>query len=220
MRDESILQKLADAVLSFDVDVAKAAAQEALAAGLNPLTALEKGLKVGIDRVGEKFARDELFLPHLLMAADALKAAVSILETGISRADAEKLKLGTVVVATVKDDIHDVGKNIVSALLAASGFEVHDLGKDVGAEAIVDKAVAVDADIIVASALMTTTLRRQRELIEELEFKGKRNDFWVMVGGGPTTRDWAEKIGADGYGKTAAEAVQVAKTLMQRGRRV
>jgi len=220
MRDELILQKLADAVLSFDVDVAKAAAQEALAAGLNPLTALEKGLKVGIDRVGEKFARDELFLPHLLMAADALKAAVSVLETGISRADAEKMKLGTVVVATVKDDLHDVGKNIVSALLAASGFEVHDLGKDVDAEAIVDKAVAVDADIIVASALMTTTLRRQRELIEELEFKGKRNAFWVMVGGGPTTQDWADTIGADGYGKTAAEAVQVAKKLMARGRRV
>jgi trimethylamine corrinoid protein len=220
MRDELIFQKLADAVLSFDVDVAKAVAQEALAAGLNPLTALEKGLKVGIDRVGEKFARDELFLPHLLMAADALKAAVSVLETGISREDAEKMKLGTVVVATVKDDLHDVGKNIVSALLAASGFEVHDLGKDVDAEAIVDKAVAVDADIIVASALMTTTLRRQRELIEELEFKGKRNAFWVMVGGGPTTQDWADTIGADGYGKTAAEAVQVAKKLMARGRRV
>jgi corrinoid protein of di/trimethylamine methyltransferase len=220
MRDELIFQKLADAVLSFDVDVAKAVAQEALAAGLNPLTALEKGLKVGIDRVGEKFARDELFLPHLLMAADALKAAVSVLETGISREDAEKMKLGTVVVATVKDDLHDVGKNIVSALLAASGFEVHDLGKDVDAEAIVDKAVAVDADIIVASALMTTTLRRQRELIEELEFKGKRNAFWVMVGGGPTTQDWADTIGADGYGRTAAEAVQVAKKLMARGRRV
>jgi trimethylamine corrinoid protein len=220
MRDELIFQKLANAVLSFDVDVAKAAAQEALAAGLNPLTALEKGLKVGIDRVGEKFARDELFLPHLLMAADALKAAVSVLETGISREDAEKMKLGTVVVATVKDDLHDVGKNIVSALLAASGFEVHDLGKDVDAEVIVDKAVAVDADIIVASALMTTTLRRQRELIEELEFKGKRNAFWVMVGGGPTTQDWADTIGADGYGRTAAEAVQVAKKLMARGRRV
>ena len=214
------IQKLADAVLSFDVDVAKAAAQAALEAGLDPLTALEKGLKVGIDRVGEQFARDELFLPHLLMAADALKAAVSVLETGISREDAAKMKLGTVVVATVKDDIHDVGKNIVSALLAASGFEVHDLGKDVGAEAILDKAVAVDADIIAASALMTTTMRRQRELIEELEFKGKRKAFWVMVGGGPTTRDWAEKIGADGYGKTAAEAVQVAKKLMQRGRLV
>jgi trimethylamine corrinoid protein len=220
MRDELIFQKLANAVLSFDVDVAKAVAQEALAAGLNPLTALEKGLKVGIDRVGEKFARDELFLPHLLMAADALKAAVSVLETGISREDAEKMKLGTVVVATVKDDLHDVGKNIVSALLAASGFEVHDLGKDVDAEVIVDKAVAVDADIIVASALMTTTLRRQRELIEELEFKGKRNAFWVMVGGGPTTQDWADTIGADGYGRTAAEAVQVAKKLMARGRRV
>ncbi|RLI37355.1 dimethylamine corrinoid protein 3, partial [Candidatus Bathyarchaeota archaeon] len=205
MSEESILKKLADSILSFEEEVAKSAAQEALDAGVDPLKALEKGLKVGIDIVGDKFSRDELFLPHLLMAADALNAAVSVLKKNIPPEAIDKMRVGTIVIATVKDDIHDVGKNIVSALLSASGFEVHDLGKDVNVALIVDKAVAVDADIIMASALMTTTMRRQRGIIEELEFKGIRGQFLVMVGGGPTTQEWAIEIGADGYGKNAAE---------------
>jgi corrinoid protein of di/trimethylamine methyltransferase len=212
--EEGILKKLADAVLSFDEEVAKAAAQEALDAGVDPLTALEKGLKVGIDIVGDKFSRDELYLPHLLMAADALNAAVNVLAKSIPREAMEKMRVGTVDIATVKDDIHDVGKNIVSALLTAAGFEVHDLGKDVDVAVIVAKAVEVKADIIMASALMTTTMQRQREIIEELEFKGVRDQFAVMVGGGSTTSEWAAKIGADGFGKSAAEAVAVAKKLL------
>jgi len=216
MSEESILKKLADSILSFDEEVAKAATQEALDAGVDPLKALEKGLKVGIDIVGDKFSRDELFLPHLLLAADALNAAVSVLEKSIPREAAEKMRVGTIVIATVKDDIHDVGKNIVSALLSASGFEVHDLGKDIDVAMIVDKAVAVDADIIMASALMTTTMRRQRGIIEELEFKGIRDQFLVMVGGGPTTQEWSVEIGADGYGKNAADAVAVAKKLLEK----
>ena len=216
MSEESILKKLADSILSFEEEVAKSAAQEALDAGVDPLKALEKGLKVGIDIVGDKFSRDELFLPHLIMAADALNAAVSVLKKNIPLEAIDKMRVGTIVIATVKDDIHDVGKNIVSALLSASGFEVHDLGKDVNVALIVDKAVAVDADIIMASALMTTTMRRQRGIIEELEFKGIRGQFLVMVGGGPTTKEWAIKIGADGYGKNAAEAIAVAKKLMEK----
>ena len=216
MSEESILKKLADSILSFEEEVAKSAAQEALDAGVDPLKALEKGLKVGIDIVGDKFSRDELFLPHLLMAADALNAAVSVLKKNIPLDAIDKMRVGTIVIATVKDDIHDVGKNIVSALLSASGFEVHDLGKDVNVALIVDKAVAVDADIIMASALMTTTMRRQRGIIEELEFKGIRGQFLVMVGGGPTTQEWAIEIGADGYGKNAAEAIAVAKKLMEK----
>lgn len=214
MSDAGMLKKLADAVLSFDEAVAKAVAREALAAGVDPLTALEKGLKVGIDIVGEKFSRDELYLPHLLMAADALNAAVDVLAASIPQEALERMRVGTVVIATVKDDIHDVGKNIVAALLAASGFEVHDLGKDVDVAVIVEKAVEVKADLIMASALMTTTMQRQREIIEELEYKGVRDQFAVMVGGGPTTSEWAVKIGADGFGKSAAEAVAVAKQLL------
>jgi corrinoid protein of di/trimethylamine methyltransferase len=214
MFKQAILKKLTDAILSFDESVAVAAAQEALDAEVDPLEALEKGLKVGIDIVGAKFARDELFLPHLLMAADALNAAVNVLKKNISQEAADQMNAGTIVIATVKDDIHDVGKNILAALLSASGFEVYDVGKDVSVETIIEKAVSVNADIIMASALMTTTMGRQREIIEELEFHELRDRFLVMVGGGPTTQEWAEKIGADGYGTTAAEAVKVAKKLL------
>ena len=214
MSKQAILKKLTDAILSFDESIAVAAAQEALASGVDPLEALEKGLKVGIDIVGAKFARDELFLPHLLMAADALNAAVDVLKKNISKEAADQMNAGTIVIATVKDDIHDVGKNILAALLSASGFEVYDVGKDVPVETIIEKAVSVNADIIMASALMTTTMGRQKEILEELEFHELRDRFLVMVGGGPTTQEWAEKIGADGYGTTAAEAVEVAKKLL------
>jgi trimethylamine corrinoid protein len=210
----AILKKLTDAILSFDESIAVAAAQEALVAGVAPLEALEKGLKVGIDIVGAKFARDELFLPHLLMAADALNAAVDVLKKNISQEVADQMNAGTIVIATVKDDIHDVGKNILAALLSASGFEVYDVGKDVPVDTIIEKAVSVKADIIMASALMTTTMGRQKEILEELEFHELRDQFLVMVGGGPTTQEWADKIGADGYGTTAAEAVEVAKKLL------
>ena len=214
MSKQAILKKLTDAILSFDESIAVAAAQEALDAGVDPLEALEKGLKLGIDIVGVKFARDELFLPHLLMAADALNAAVDVLKKNISQEAADQMNAGTIVIATVKDDIHDVGKNILAALLSASGFEVYDVGKDVPVEIIIEKAVSVNADIIMASALMTTTMGRQKEILEELEFHELRDRFLVMVGGGPTTQEWAEKIGADGYGTTAAEAVEVAKKLL------
>ena len=214
MSKQAILKKLTDAILSFDESVAVTAAQEALDAEVDPLEALEKGLKVGIDIVGAKFARDELFLPHLLMAADALNAAVDVLKKNISHEAADQMNAGTIVIATVKDDIHDVGKNILAALLSASGFEVFDLGKDVPAETIIEKAVSVNADIIMASSLMTTTMGRQREILEELEFHELRDRFLVMVGGGATTQEWAEEIGADGYGTTAAEAVKVAKKLL------
>jgi len=214
MSKPAILKKLTDAILSFDESIAVAAAQEALVAGVAPLEALEKGLKVGIDIVGAKFARDELFLPHLLMAADALNAAVDVLKKNISQEVADQMNAGTIVIATVKDDIHDVGKNILAALLSASGFEVYDVGKDVPVDTIIEKAVSVKADIIMASALMTTTMGRQKEILEELEFHELRHQFLVMVGGGPTTQEWADKIGADGYGTTAAEAVEVAKKLL------
>ena len=216
MSKQIILKKLTDAILSFEETVAVAAAQEALDAGVDPLEALEKGLKVGIDIVGAKFARDELFLPHLLMAAEALNAAVDVLKKNISPEAADQMKAGTIVIATVKDDIHDVGKNILAALLSASGFEVHDVGKDVRVETILERAVNVKADIIMASALMTTTMGRQKEIIEELKFHELRDQFLVMVGGGPTTPEWAAEIGADGYGTTAAEAVKVAKMLLNK----
>ncbi len=211
---EAMLKGLAEAVLSFDSETAKTAAIKALKAGIDPVEAVEKGLKKGIDTVGEMFARDEIYLPHLLMAADALNAAVQVLEVAIPKAKLEEIRVGTVVIGTVKDDIHDIGKNIVAAMLKASGFEVHDLGKDVKAEAFVDKAKEVKADIICVSSLMTTTMPGQREVMEELDYQGLREGFLVTVGGGPVTREWADRIGADGYAENATEAVALARRLM------
>ncbi|MFQ6075332.1 MAG: B12-binding domain-containing protein [Candidatus Bathyarchaeia archaeon] len=213
---ELILNELAEAVLNFDEGSAKAAAQRALKAGIDPVEAVEGGLKRGIVIVGEKFARDELYLPHLLMAADALKAGVQVLEAALPKEDLDVMRVGTVVIGTVKDDIHDIGKNIVAAMLSASGFEVYDLGKDVKPEAFVEKAKEVNADIIATSSLMTTTMPGQRELMEELEYQGVREGFMVMVGGGPVTQDWADEIRCDGYAENATQAVEVARRLMAR----
>lgn len=216
MEKESVLNELAEAVLSFDEGSAKAAAQRALVLGVDPVEAVERGLKRGIVIVGEKFARDELYLPHLLMAADALRAGVQVLEAALPVEDVDMMRAGRVVIGTVKDDIHDIGKNIVAAMLGASGFEVYDLGKDVKAEAFVEKAREVNADIIAVSSLMTTTMPGQRELMEELEYRGVREGFMVMVGGGPVTQDWADQIGCDGYAENATKAVEVAKRLTAR----
>ena len=215
-RKEAILEELAEAVLTYDQEAARRASQEALDAGMTPIEAVDKGLRLGINEVGNRFSRDEVYLPHLLMAADALKAGVEVLQRGIPKEDLEKMKLGCIVIGTVKDDIHDLGKNIVAAMLTASGFEVVDLGKDVSPEEFVKKAKEAKADIIAISSLMTTTMPYQREVIEELKYQGVRANFLVLVGGGPVTEEWAEKIGADGYAENSSEAVETVKKLIVR----
>jgi trimethylamine corrinoid protein len=215
---EEILRELSEAVTSYDQEAAKAAAQKAIDAGIPALEAVDLGLRPGINEVGEKFSRDEVYLPHLLMAADALKAGVEVLQRGIPKEDLEKLRLGRVVIGTVQDDIHDLGKNIVGAMLTASGFEVIDLGKDVSPEEFVNKAKESGADVIAVSSLMTTTMPYQRNVIEELDYQGVRDKFKVIVGGGPVTAEWAEKIGADGYSENASGAVEAVKRLVAKRR--
>jgi len=212
MSKEGYIERLRQAVLNYDEEAAKESAEEALKAGVDPVEAIERGLAAGIREVGEKFHRGEVFLPHVVLAADAMTAATGVLEPAIPKD--RGFKRVTIVLGTVEGDIHDIGKNVVAMMMKAAGFNVQDLGKDVKIDVFIEKAKEVNADIIGVSSLMTTTMPYQRELIRELERLGLRERFKVMVGGGPVTREWAENIGADGYGRDAKEAVESAKQLL------
>jgi corrinoid protein of di/trimethylamine methyltransferase len=211
---DAIIEKLKRAVQSYDTDAAMMAAHEAVNAKIDIVEAIEKGLGTGIREVGDKFQSGEVYLPHIVMAADAMSAASEILMGSLTPEQVAKVKKGTIVIATVEGDLHDLGKNVVAMMLKANGFDVVDMGKDVRSDVIINKAKDVNADIIGVSSLMSTTRPYQRELIEELNRLGLRKRFMVMVGGGPVHKAWAEEIGADGYGYNAQEAVAEATRLM------
>ncbi|MDK2464459.1 MAG: corrinoid protein [Candidatus Korarchaeota archaeon] len=213
---EAILRGLAESVIDGDEDRAREFAKKAVDAGIDPLTAIKGGLMNGMKVVGDRFARLEIFLPEVLLAADAMKAALEILEPLIVKEEREKLTLGKVVIGTVQGDIHDIGKNIVAMLLKANGFEVYDLGRDVPIDEFINKAEEVGADIIAISTLLSTSMPYMEDVIRLLKDRGLREKYKVMVGGGPVTREFAEEIGADGYGDNAEEAVEVAKKLLGR----
>jgi trimethylamine corrinoid protein len=216
MNEEELLNKLSEAVVACDRDAVVKAAQEAIEKGLDPVKAIEKGLSKGAIIVGEKFDKLEIFLTDLMMAAEAMQAGLDTLLPLIS--EEKILKKGTVVSGTVKGDIHDIGKNILVALFSANGFDVHDLGVDVSTSKFIEEAEKVGADIIALSALMSSTIGGQKDVIDYMRETGKREKFIVMVGGGPTTIEWAEEIGADGYTETATEAVKVALGLIKKKR--
>ena len=212
-----LFEKMAQSIIDGDADVAVELAQQAVAEGIDPLKAITDGYVVGVNQVGEAFSCGDAFLPELVMAGEAMKAAVSALEPEMEKRGSERQMLGKVVLATVEGDIHEIGKSLVGTMLSASGFQVYDLGVDVSAAKIIDKATQVGANIIAMSALLTTTMVKQREVIEALEKAGLRQSVKVMVGGAPITRDWVQKIGADGYSEDAIGAVHVAKSLMNAG---
>jgi len=216
MSEEELLNKLSEAVVACDRDSVVKVAHEAIEKGLDPVKAIEKGLSKGAMIVGEKFDRLEIFLTDLMMAAEAMQAGLDTLLPLIS--EEKVLKKGIVVSGTVKGDIHDIGKNILVALFSANGFDVHDLGVDVSTSKFIEEAEKVGADIIALSALMSSTIGGQKDVIDYLRETGKREKFIVMVGGGPTTLEWAEEIGADGYAETATEAVKVAAGLVEKKR--
>jgi len=211
---EEILNKLMNAVVSYDVDGAVKAAKESLEAGVDPVEAIEAGLAKGVKIVGDRFAAGEAFLTELAIAAEAMKQATAILEPAISKSSkVPKKALGKVIIGTVEGDIHDIGKSIVSTMLMVAGFEVIDLGVDVPVEKFVEKTKEIKPDIIGMSALMTTTMLKMADIIKALEREGLKNKVKVMVGGAPTSEKWAEEIGADGYAGDAMEAVELAKKL-------
>lgn len=217
MPSESLYQRLSQAIIAGDKKGLLAVVEEALKEGVAPADIIEKGMSPGMREVGERFARYEIYLPEMMMAAEAWEGAMKVLEPKLLEAGGEQKKVGRVVLGTVKGDIHSIGKNIVGAMLKMSGFEVYDLGVDVAASTFVTKAEEVEADIIAASALMSTTIPQQRSIIEHLEARGVRQRYHVLVGGGSTTQEWAESIGADGYGRTAGDAVALALKAVGKG---
>ena len=211
---EELFGKMAQAVIDGEKEDAEALAQEALAQGIDPLEAINKGYTAGMDVVGELFSSGEYFLPDLILGGEAMKAALAVLEPALKASGQARKVLGNVVLGTVKGDIHEIGKALVGTMLAANGFEVYDLGIDIASEVFVEKAKEYKADIVALSALLTTTMLYQREVIELLAEAGLRGQVKVMVGGSPVTPEWAADIGAEGFAEDAASSVAVAKRLM------
>jgi len=211
---EEATRELRRTVLSYDVEGARLAAKKAVEVGVDPLRAIEDGLAQGIREVGDKFGKGEIFLLELVMAAQAMNSALEVLEPELKRKKKERKTLGRVLLGTVAGDIHNIGKTIVAAMLTANGFEVYDIGVDVPAETFVEKVRELKPDMLGLSALLTTTLPEQGVVIEALKKEGLRKNLKVIIGGAPASEEWAEKIGADGYGANGVEAVEVAKKVL------
>lgn len=211
---EELYKLMAQAVIDGDDEKAAALAQHALNEGVDPLEAINRGYTAGMDVVGELYSTGEYFLPDLILGGEAMKAALVALEPALKASGQARQVLGTVVLGTVKGDIHEIGKSLVGSMLSANGFQVHDLGIDIEADEFVSKASEYDADIVALSALLTTTMLHQRDVVEHLAEAGLRDRVKVMVGGSPVTQGWADDIGADGFAEDAAGAVVVAKRLM------
>ena len=187
---------------------------KAIADGHNPMELMDEAFIPGINEVGDLFGCGQMFLPELIEAADAMKAATDIVNDALASMAVEQADKKTVVLASVKGDVHDIGKCIVVSLMKANGYLVHDLGRDVSTEAIIEKAVAVNADVIGTSALLTTTIIQQKVLEETLKSEGLRDRFKTIIGGAPVTQRWAARIGADAYAETAPEGVARVRELL------
>jgi len=214
LRDRgSILRDLADAVIFMDENKARDVAREALEAGIDAYEAVMEGLAKGMEVVSDKYEREEYFVPEIVLCADAMYAGIEVLRPYIKP---EKVKkTGKVVIGVVEGDIHDIGKNLVKIMLDTAGFEVYDLGRDVPLGKFIEKAEEVKADIIAMSTLMSTTMDGMGRVIEMLKEKGIRRNYKVIIGGGPISQSFADKIGADGYGKDAVEALKLAKKIIE-----
>ena len=219
MNKKQLYDELKTAIINYNEDQVKEVSQKILAANIDPFETIEQSLHPAMKIVGEKFNNLEYFLPQILLATDAMKASIAILTANVDRDKLNAGKKGKVVLGTVSGDIHEIGKEIVGVLFEINGFEVFDLGKDVNSLDFIKKAEEVQADIIGMSALMSTTMTVQKEAIELLKEISLRTKYLVMIGGGPTTKMWAEEIGADGWAETAEEAVQLAIEIIANKKR-
>jgi corrinoid protein of di/trimethylamine methyltransferase len=211
---DDLYAQMAQSVVDGEVEDAERLAQEGLDAGLEAGDILDKGFVKGIEEVGDLFGKGEFFLPELVQGAEAMKAAVAVLQPALDAAGGERSTMGVAVAGTVAGDIHEIGKTIVCSMLSAAGFTVTDVGCDVPVETFVEKVRELKPDLLLLSALLTTTMPNQQKTIEALKAEGLRDGVKVMIGGAPTTRAWADEIGADGYAEDAIEAVATAKQVL------
>ena len=216
MVKDELLRSMNDAIVAGDKAAAVALAADAVRSGADLLEVIEKGYVPGLQKVGELWEQGDYFLPELISSAEAMKAAMAVLEPELDRKKIEARTGGKVVIGTVEGDIHDIGKNLVASMLQAGGFEVFDLGADVKLERFIEKAEAVGAQIICLSALLTTTMTNQKRLIGLLRDRGLRDKYKVLVGGAPASLKWADEIGADGYAENAVAAVKLVRTIAGR----
>ncbi len=212
--DQQLISAMRQSVIDGAPDTAASLARQALAANVDPLEAIENGFVAGLRVVGEQFGKGQIFLPDLMMSAEAMKSAVAVLEPEMQKNGSHRDTCGTVILGTAKGDIHEIGKNLVGMLLSVSGFQVHDLGTSVSPEQFAAKARELNAGVVGVSALLTTTMRNQKAVVEALERAGLRPQVKVIVGGAPVTKRWADEIGADGYAADALRAVALVRSLL------
>ncbi|MGB8647085.1 MAG: corrinoid protein [Anaerolineae bacterium] len=211
---QDLFERMAQAVIEGEPDEAQALARTAVAEGVDPLAAINRGYTAGMNHLGQAFGKGECYLPDLLAGAEAMKRALKILEPELVNRGEKRETRGRVVIGTVAGDIHEIGKSLVGILLTANGFEVHDLGVNVKPETFVSKVRELNANVLCLSALLTTTMVGQRQVIESLKQAGVRDRVKVLVGGAPVTPKWATDIGADGYAENAQGAVDAVTRLL------
>ena len=212
---QDFLEKCFESVLHGDTEGAMQLAKESIELQYDPLKVIDDGFIKGVKKVGELWEEGTYFLPELVLGAEAMKAALSVLQPILLQKNIQRKESGKVIIGTVQGDIHDIGKTIVTTMLSAHGFEVLDLGADVPNQVFVEKAKEQKFDFLCMSSLLTTTMQNQAKVIEELDRAKIRETLKVMVGGAPTSQQWAKQIGADLYAENAVEAVRVAKDSMR-----
>jgi corrinoid protein of di/trimethylamine methyltransferase len=214
MEDKEISLALRAAVVDGDEVESARLAKVALEAGIDPLILVNESIQSALEQVGQQFQSGQLYLPELILAGDAAAASLNVLKPSLTKGGLGGMSKGKVVIGTIQGDLHDIGKNVVSALLTAHGFDVIDLGTDVSPKKFVESAQLENANIIAISSLLTTALPYHGDVVRLLSDTGKRQNYFVIVGGGPVNADWASKIGADGYGRDAQDAVVLCEALL------
>lgn len=213
MIEDQILTEAKQLIIDQNKDKAIELTNRVISDGLDPMELMTNGFIPGINEVGDLFGRGQLFLPELIQASEAMKVVTDVINASLPAHKAPNKK-GSILIATVKGDVHDIGKCIVVSLLQANGYTVYDLGRDVDTDRIIEEAVNVNADIIGTSALLTTTMARQKDVEEALKSAGLRDKFKTIIGGAPVTVRWAAKIGCDAYAEDAQDAVIKVKELL------